>query len=144
MYWALDLDSDNDQMLTWTSIDMCQNVSYTTVYDCTAFDVGVRWWTSENAGPDRQGMCGKSAPLINGYYPVCNPADTPYSCCGPYGYCGSGADYCNCSTCVNYGADPQAILQEPVKPTRAVQVSVTLQRDDSLRQFTLVVLHGRS
>lgn len=31
-------------------------------------------------------MCGRSAPLYQGYYPVCDPDDPAHSCCGPFGY----------------------------------------------------------
>ncbi|KAJ1355232.1 hypothetical protein KIN20_012557 [Parelaphostrongylus tenuis] len=61
-----------------------------------------RWWTYEDgeaalpgtaSGPPRSaidiphsteiaGMCGKSAPIYNGYYPVCDPDDPGHSCCG--------------------------------------------------------------
>lgn len=133
MVWALDLDADNAQfqlaaqyitMLDYiSSVDMCQNISTVGYdYDCTAIDVGMRWWTGENSGPGLQGTCGRSAQLINGYYPVCDPEDAGYSCCGPYGYCGAGPEYCDCPMCVNYGADPKKLLEEPIQPTRSIQV----------------------
>ncbi|KAH7716494.1 Protein T01C4.1 [Aphelenchoides avenae] len=132
MVWALDLDADNAQfqlaaqyitMLDYiSSVDMCQNISTVGYdYDCTAIDVGMRWWTGENSGPGLQGTCGRSAQLINGYYPVCDPEDAGYSCCGPYGYCGAGPEYCDCPMCVNYGADPKKLLEEPIQPTRSIQ-----------------------
>lgn len=61
-------------------------------------------------------MCGKSAPLYKGYYPICDPEDPGYKCCGSAGYCGSGPEYCNCPTCVDY-SNYENILQEPIKPT---------------------------
>lgn len=63
------------------------------------------------------GLCGRSAPLYKGYYPVCDPDDPGYSCCGPAGYCGSGEKYCDCPTCKDYGNNPKLILDEPIKPT---------------------------
>lgn len=62
-------------------------------------------------------MCGKTAPLYQGYYPVCDPDDPGYSCCGAFGYCGSGPDFCDCPTCVDYLKNPEKILSEPIKPT---------------------------
>lgn len=66
-------------------------------------------------------MCGKSAPLYNGYYAICDPDDPGYSCCGASGYCGSGSEYCDCPTCVNYAKNPEKILEEPIKPTTPVR-----------------------
>ncbi|PIO54241.1 hypothetical protein TELCIR_24401 [Teladorsagia circumcincta] len=94
-------------------------------------------------------MCGKSAPLYNGYYPVCDPDDPGHACCGKvrlmtesrpesglssiiqglhgckaenifqFGYCGSGAEFCGCPECVDYAADPMLILKEPIKPSQS-------------------------
>lgn len=33
-----------------------------------------RWWTMEDS-EENAGKCGKSAPLYNGFYPVCDPDD---------------------------------------------------------------------
>lgn len=79
-----------------------------------------RWWTPED-GYDKAGMCGKSAPLFQGFYPVCDPDDPGYSCCGAFGYCGSGKDFCDCPTCVDYLNFPEKILDAPIKPTVPVQ-----------------------
>ncbi len=79
-----------------------------------------RWWTPED-GYDKAGMCGRSAPLYQGFYPVCDPDDPGYSCCGEKGYCGSGPDYCDCPTCINYLKHPELILNEPIKPTTEVR-----------------------
>ena len=68
-----------------------------------------RWWTWEE-NKKRAGMCGKSAPLYNGYYPLCDPDDPGYSCCGNQGYCGSGKEYCECKGCVDYAKDPNKLL----------------------------------
>ena len=60
-------------------------------------------------------MCGKSALLYQGYYPVCDPDDPGYSCCGPQGRCGCGPQSCDCQTCVDYLKYPEKILKEPIK-----------------------------
>ncbi|CAJ0921720.1 unnamed protein product, partial [Mesorhabditis belari] len=69
---------------------------------------------------EHAGMCGRSAPLYNDYYPVCDPDDPGHACCGKYGYCGSGPEFCGCASCVDYGADPSLILKEPIRPERKV------------------------
>uniref|UniRef100_A0A8R1HFL0 Chitinase n=1 Tax=Caenorhabditis japonica TaxID=281687 RepID=A0A8R1HFL0_CAEJA len=122
MIWALDLDDDADTLLSIvSSAQLCSGGSGNTItYKCNPIDE-VRWWTPENSDETRQGQCGKSAPLINGYYPVCDPDDPGFSCCGAAGYCGSGKEYCECDTCVNYRKDPMAIVKKPTKPTRKVQ-----------------------
>jgi len=33
-----------------------------------------RWWIFED-DPNKAGMCGRSAPLYQGYYPLCDPDD---------------------------------------------------------------------
>ncbi|KAH7673062.1 Protein T13H5.3, partial [Aphelenchoides avenae] len=121
MLWALDLDDDISTLLQSTKIDFCQNLNKTVTYDCTSVDVGTRWWTIDNGGLERNRMCGKYAPLIDGYYAVCDPGDPSFSCCGPFGKCGTGDDFCKCSVCVDYGAQPSRVFEEPVKPTRPVQ-----------------------
>ncbi|CAL2046205.1 unnamed protein product [Caenorhabditis brenneri] len=59
-------------------------------------------FSPENSDESVQGQCGKSAKLINGFYPVCDPDDPGFSCCGAAGYCGSEEEYCGCETCVYY------------------------------------------
>ncbi|EGT32877.1 hypothetical protein CAEBREN_31541 [Caenorhabditis brenneri] len=81
----------------------------------------VRWWTTENSDESVRGQSEKSAKLINGFYPVCDPDDPGFSCCGAAGYCGSEEEYCGCETCVDYRKNPMDIVKEPVKPSRAVQ-----------------------
>ncbi|CAI5444876.1 unnamed protein product [Caenorhabditis angaria] len=121
MVWALDLDDDSDTLLSLvSSADLCSASSNQNPYNCVPID-DVRWWTPENSDETKQGQCGKSAPLINGYYPVCDPDDPGYACCGSAGYCGSGEKYCDCETCLNYRKDPQLILKEPIKPTRDIE-----------------------
>ncbi|EYB90831.1 hypothetical protein Y032_0213g2279 [Ancylostoma ceylanicum] len=144
MIWAIDLDDYSNTLLdVISSADLCSGGSGdTSSYQCVPID-DIRWWTPENSGPDTQikvsevyghsvrillistvfakGQCGKSAPLINGYYPVCDPDDPGYSCCGPAGYCGSGSEYCTCEMCVDYRTNPQKILDPPTQPTRPIQ-----------------------
>ncbi|KAF1752399.1 hypothetical protein GCK72_018954 [Caenorhabditis remanei] len=122
MIWALDLDDDADTLLNLvSSASLCSGGSGDKVtYTCVPID-DVRWWTPENSDEKKQGQCGKSAPLINGFYPVCDPDDPGFSCCGAAGYCGSGKEYCDCKGCVNYRKDPNLILKEPVKPSRPIQ-----------------------
>ncbi|CAO4376583.1 unnamed protein product [Caenorhabditis nigoni] len=122
MIWALDLDDDADTLLNLvSSAGLCSGGNGDKVtYTCVPIDDG-RWWTPENSDERKQGQCGKSAPLINGFYPVCDPDDPGFSCCGAAGYCGSGKEYCDCKGCVNYRKDPNRILKAPVKPTRSIQ-----------------------
>jgi len=80
-----------------------------------------RWWTSEDQQPEKKGMCGKDAPLYNGFYPVCDPDDPAYSCCSQWGYCSGGPESCDCPTCINYAKNPERILEEPVKPSGTVK-----------------------
>lgn len=65
-------------------------------------------------------MCGKSAPLYKGFYSVCDMDDPGYQCCGKFGYCGSGTDFCDCVGCLDYAKNPEKLIANPVKPTRAV------------------------
>uniref|UniRef100_A0A914UVD2 Chitinase n=1 Tax=Plectus sambesii TaxID=2011161 RepID=A0A914UVD2_9BILA len=122
MIWAIDLDHDSDLLLNLVSIaDLCSGGSGDAVkHKCPPIE-DIRWWNPENGGESKQGMCGKSAPLINGFYPVCDPDDPGYSCCGAAGYCGSEDEFCKCDTCVDYRADPDRIVAKPVKPTRSVE-----------------------
>lgn len=120
MIWAIDLDDDeNSMMKTLRDTDLCQiGDPNAIIHRCLPIDEK-RWWTPEDT-KGNEGMCGKSAPLYNGYYPICDPEDPGYKCCGAAGFCGSGSDYCNCPTCVDYGFDYSKINQEPVKPTTDV------------------------
>ncbi|CAP25532.1 Protein CBG04909 [Caenorhabditis briggsae] len=119
MIWALDLDDDADTLLNLvSSTNICAGSG--NAYVCNPVD-DVRWWTPENSDETVQGMCGKSAKLINGYYPVCAPDDPGFSCCGAAGYCGNEEEYCGCETCIDYRKDPMLIANEPVKPSREVQ-----------------------
>ncbi|CAG7836050.1 unnamed protein product [Allacma fusca] len=120
MIWAVDQDDRDYTMLTaLMKADLCKITDPTKInHRCPPIDEK-RWWTPED-GYDKAGMCGKSAPLYKGYYPVCDPDDPGYSCCGDQGYCGSGAEFCECPTCVDYRTNPEKIIEEPIKPTMPV------------------------
>lgn len=78
---------------------------------------GIRWWRIED-GPELEGLCGKSAPILpNGFYAVCNPSNESSYCCSPYGHCGSGPAYCDCPNCLDYKKNPELLTKAPLKPT---------------------------
>jgi chitinase len=58
------------------------------------------WWEYSD-GADKVGRCGPDAPKINGQVAQCNPESDSY-CCSKYGSCGSGKNYCDCESCINY------------------------------------------
>jgi chitinase len=67
----LDLDDNNDTLLETVSETVSRtqsNFADNEPYRCSPIKEK-RWWTLED-GEELAGMCGKSAPLINGYYPV--------------------------------------------------------------------------
>lgn len=100
--WAIDLDDDQDSLLgTVNSAGICTGKSLK--YKCNPLGKEKRWWTPEDGQPKKEGMCGRTAPLYKSYYPVCDPDDPGYSCCGQWGYCGSGPASCDCKDCVDYG-----------------------------------------
>lgn len=121
MIWALEQDDDDLTLLkTVASANLCEKSDPNLVnFKCSPIDEK-RWWTSED-GDDKAGLCGRSAPLYKGYYPVCDPDDPGYSCCGAYGYCGTGDTYCKCPTCTDFGNEPEKIAKVPVKPSVAVR-----------------------
>lgn len=115
MVWAIDQDDNEHTMINQISqANLCTNDNSVN-FKCIPIKER-RWWTLID-GEDMGGLCGKSAPLFRGFYPVCDPDDLGYCCCGSYGYCGSGDTYCDCPTCVNYADDPNKILIEPTKPS---------------------------
>uniref|UniRef100_A0AC35U694 GH18 domain-containing protein n=1 Tax=Rhabditophanes sp. KR3021 TaxID=114890 RepID=A0AC35U694_9BILA len=119
MIWAIEYDDDKSSLLeTVNSVDLCEE-STEKGYKCSPL-TEKRWWTADESD-EFAGMCGKSAPLYNGFYPVCDSADLGYSCCGRFGYCGTGTEYCDCSECVNYAANPKMVLVEPIKPTTPIR-----------------------
>uniref|UniRef100_A0A914XCP5 GH18 domain-containing protein n=1 Tax=Plectus sambesii TaxID=2011161 RepID=A0A914XCP5_9BILA len=135
MLWAIDLDDDDDTLMkTVTMGNMCENATRDKdelMYRCSPISMK-RWWTWDDDqesyilqfqifSAKKAGMCGRSAPLYDGYYPVCDPDDPGYSCCGKFGSCGSGASYCDCEECINYAADPSKITDEPIRPTIPIQ-----------------------
>ena len=46
--------------------------------------------------------CGSSFKLDNGNISECDPYNDLYYCCSKWGYCGPGADHCDCPECVDY------------------------------------------
>ncbi|KAI5695562.1 hypothetical protein M8J75_000247 [Diaphorina citri] len=121
MIWALEQDDDDLSLLNViSSANLCAKTDPNLVnFKCSPIDEK-RWWTSED-GDDKAGLCGRSAPLYKGYYPVCDPDDPGYSCCGAFGYCGTGEKYCKCPTCTDYQNNPEKITKAPIKPTVPVQ-----------------------
>merc|ERR1711937_529405 len=61
--------------------------------DC--FDYAVTW---------REDLrCGSDFPDSKGNPAECNPFDADgFTCCSPWGWCGSTADHCDCDDCVRY------------------------------------------
>ncbi|XP_055338938.1 acidic mammalian chitinase-like isoform X2 [Paramacrobiotus metropolitanus] len=117
MIWAIDQDdSDLTMLQTVTHGDICApRLSDKPLEIPNYFCYEPRWWSTET--PAKSGMCGPTAPLINGYYPVCDPGDDNYACCGRWGFCGSGPAFCDCPECTNYARFPEKILEKSVKPT---------------------------
>ena len=121
MIWAIDQDDSDYSMLdVVTHADLCKITDPTQInYKCSPLTER-RWWIWDE-DQIKAGMCGRSAPLYKGYYPLCDPDDPGYSCCGPAGYCGSGPKYCSCTKCKNYAENPDKLTEEPIKPTQPVQ-----------------------
>lgn len=60
-----------------------------------------KWWTKED-GAKRAATCGPKADKINGVQEAeCEP-NSKFNCCSPYGYCGTGPDYCDCKGCKRF------------------------------------------
>lgn len=123
MIWSIDQDDMSYNLLKTVFNGACYKSgggNGLNTFKCNPIGTEKRWWTwLENK--EKAGMCGKNAPLYNGFYPLCDPDDPGYSCCSANGYCGSGDDFCNCPKCANYGENPDAIIKEPVKPSRPIE-----------------------
>uniref|UniRef100_A0A0N4YZZ5 GH18 domain-containing protein n=1 Tax=Parastrongyloides trichosuri TaxID=131310 RepID=A0A0N4YZZ5_PARTI len=120
MMWAIEYDDDNNTLLdTINSINLCDSSLPKEQYKCSPLKEK-RWWTADEE-EQYAGMCGKSAPLYKGYYPICDPEDIAFSCCGRFGYCGTGPEYCDCPECIDYGKNPELTIQEPIKPSTEVR-----------------------
>lgn len=117
MIWAIDQDDDDLTMLNMvSSAPLCQKTDPAAIfYKCSPLKGEKRWWTLEDS-EEKAGMCGRSAPLYNGYYPLCDPDDPGYSCCSPQGYCGFSDKHCK-PPGVDYGNNPDLLIEEPIRPT---------------------------
>jgi len=123
MIWAADLDDDEYTLTrTASSSQLCgagqQDLGI--AYKCTPITER-RWWIPEDEDGKKAGMCGKTAPLFKGYYPVCDPEDPGYGCCSPAGYCGSEENFCKCDGCVDYYDNPEQVLEDPIKPSGPIR-----------------------
>lgn len=118
MIWALDQDDDDLTMLeTVYGANLCANTNPKDVrFKCLPTDEQL-WWTPENSGEDTQGKCGEFSPLIGGRFPACDPDDPGYSCCSESGYCGGGAEFCDCAGCVDFGKNPDKLFDYARIPT---------------------------
>ncbi|XP_074600238.1 uncharacterized protein LOC141854456 [Brevipalpus obovatus] len=68
--------------------------------------MGPKNWFSWEDGPENAGRCGPTAPRIEGKVAGCDGTSSRAYCCGSNGYCGSGAEYCDCPKCVNFKKNP--------------------------------------
>ncbi len=50
--------------------------------------------------------CGQQFPLDDGTASECDPNSANY-CCSKWGYCGPGADHCDCPECTDYRTSEQ-------------------------------------
>ena len=140
MIWAVDFDDDSISMLKAIETqDICARnaivKSNNIEYKCSLVNEK-RWWTFEDdlnstSNEKRAGMCGKSAPLYNGYYPICDPSDPGYSCCNGFGYC-SDSENCTCEKCVDYFNNPDKALVEPIKPSQPIRWWVSNDGDGKM------------
>ncbi|CAA9997852.1 unnamed protein product, partial [Nesidiocoris tenuis] len=118
MVWSV--DQDDDKLSLTKALDgACAPRGNSVNYKCSPLEER-RWWTYTE-DKEKAGMCGKSAPLYKGYYPLCDPDDPGYGCCSPQGYCGAGEKHCSCKGCVDYTKNPQLLIKQPQKPSRKVQ-----------------------
>ena len=119
MIWSIDQDSPSSALLKVVSkANLCTN-SNDLMFKCPPM-VEKRWWTWDES-KENAGLCGKTknVPLYNGFYPICDPEDPGHSCCSESGFCGSGPEYCDCPSCVDYAKNPEKIFEEPIKPKKA-------------------------
>lgn len=143
MMWAIDYDDENLTLIrALTSGNLCgpRNI---TIKESNYTCYEQRWWSTDQ--PDKLGMCGPMAPLVDGYYAVCDPNDEAYSCCGKWGYCGVGKDYCDCPDCVNYAKTPEKIKTKSVQPTTGTVQWFTLDYPAETRGkcgYTAPLLNG--
>lgn len=87
MIWAINQDADDSTLLRTVFSGVCNaSVKNTNTYKCNPLGTEKRWWTSVE-DTFKAGLCGKSAPLYNGFYPVCDPDDPGFSCCSASGFC---------------------------------------------------------
>lgn len=114
MIWSVEDDSPKQELLN--SVISAGSTGVDNSFQCPLFE-DQRWW--ESPSPNA-GMCGKYAPLYNGYYPICNPDDDEYGCCSKHGYCGSGDDFCSTEGSIDYKKSPQVAVAEPVRPSRKI------------------------
>lgn len=121
MVWAVDQDDRHYRLLSTVFNELCHvAVGNANTFKCNPLGDEKRWWTLTE-DKDKAGMCGKNAPLYNGFYAMCDPDDPGFSCCSNSGYCGSGSSFCNCPNCVDYGKNPELLIKEPIKPSRPIQ-----------------------
>ncbi|CAF3696326.1 unnamed protein product, partial [Rotaria socialis] len=117
MVWAIDQDdADLTMMKIIGDAPLCKHTNPSSVfYKCSPLKGEKRWWTLEDS-EERAGMCGRSAPLYKGYYPVCDPDDPGYSCCSPDGYCGKSGKHCT-GLGIDYEKNPDLLVDEPIRPS---------------------------
>jgi hypothetical protein len=74
----------------WSESSGDDNKQLENSFKCNSYEK--KWWTYE--GGSNAGLCDRSAPLINDFYPVCDPESQIMSCCSSWGRCGSGPQFC--------------------------------------------------
>jgi chitinase len=121
--WAIDFDDNENELFNTIAENYksCSsgddNEQSKNSFKCNSYEK--KWWTNED-GPNA-GLCGRSAPLINGFYPVCDPESQTMSCCSSRGRCGSGPEFCECEGCINYKTSPELMMREPLKPSQEIR-----------------------
>lgn len=130
--WSIEDDSDDNDLLDFVSNVTLAIVDQFENYTClcnegkeknfnetnvTEKELKDPWWKVDSPFP---GMCGFYAPLINGYYAICNPNDEKYYCCSKYGYCGSGDDFCKSEGSIDFRNNQHLLNNESMKATKEV------------------------